>query len=297
MKKIALLLLSGLMLFLLYYFIIRPHEFEVNFKANTTPGDLIETIRIWDRSLDNASVLKADSFNTLKQTITRNDRRYEFNWHFTSAGDSTTKVNVQIAEPGRSFSNKLLVPFTQQAIETDAGAIVKEFYRVLQGHLNITSVKVVGETVLDPSFCACRSLETGQTEKANGMMKDFSVLTSFTDQFKLKLNGPPMVKIQQWSHSAGRLKFDFCFPITKTDSLPRVAEISYKTFKSERVLKAVYHGNYITSDRAWYALLQYAERNGYETNGLPIEYFYDNPTLGIKESEWKAEVFLPIKDQ
>jgi len=278
----------------MYYFFGRSHEFEVSLKANTLPGDLIETLRIWDRSLDGAKIIEVDSFSRLKQTIVRGNRNYVYNWYFIALNDSVTKVNVEISEPGRRLANKLLIPFTDQPIEEDANDIGNEFYAVLREHLTITRDKVKGEIKLDSSFCVCRSMETSQIEKANGMMKDYSLLTSFIDNFKLKINGPPIVRVREWSHSLNQLKFDFCFPILATDSLPVVREITYKSFKAENVLMAEYRGNYITSDRAWYELIQYAERNGYKITGMPIEYFHNNPDLGINEINWKVDVYLPI---
>jgi len=280
-----------------YYFFVKPSEFEVNLKAKTIPGDLIGTIRIWNRSLDSARIVQVDSFNSLKQTIILGDRNYKYDWNFVTVNDSLTEVNIQITQPGRMLLNKLLIPFTNQDIEKDAKDIVSGFYEILKEHLRITRVELIGEVELDSSFCVCRSLETSQIEKANGMMKDYPLLTSFIANFNLKTAGPPIVKIGTWRHNLGELKFDFCFPIIEQDSLPVIDSLFYRKFKKKKVLKAEYYGNYITSDRAWYALLYYAEKNGYKVDSFPIEYFHNNPNLGMRESEWKAEVFLPLKDE
>jgi hypothetical protein len=294
MKKFLWTLFAVVLMALLYYLLVRRFEFEVNFNANTVPGDVIETIRIWNRSLDNANITAVDSLSSLNQNIVWNERTYVYDWRFVAVNDSVTKVNVQISQPGRRLLNKLLVPFTDQDIERDANDIVLGLYDVLKVHLTITKVKINGEVELDSSFCVCRSLETPQTEKARGMMRDYPLLTSFVNDFELKGDGLPVIRVTEWDHDLGLLKFDFCFPIVPTDSLPLARSVTYKRFKKERALKAEYFGNYITSDRAWYELIQYAERNGYKINGLPIEYFHDNPNLGLNETEWKAEVYLPI---
>jgi len=295
MKKIIWTLLGASVLALGWYLAIRSFEFEVNFKAKTLPGDIIQTIRIWDRSLANAEIAEVDSFYGVRQNIVWDDHRYVFNWYFESVDDSTTHVNVTISEPGRTIINKLLVPFTDQYIERHARDIVQEFYEVLKMHLEITEVSVVGESETTPSFCVCRNMKTSQIEKANGMMRDYGLLTSFISTFNLKEDGFPLIQVREWNHSLGQLKFDFCFPVLKTDGLPASDSITYRELKRDKVLKAVYHGNYITSDRAWYALIRFAEANGYEINGLPIEYFYNNPNLGINEKDWRVDVYLPIK--
>lgn len=226
MRKILLALLSVILVALVYYFFIRSHEFEINLKANTLPGDLIETIRIWNRSLDDANIVEVDSFSRLKQTVVRGNRNYIYNWNLITRNDSVTSVNVKITQPGRVFLNKLLIPFSDQPIEQDAKDIGNQFYTVVREHLKITKVRLEGEVELDSSFCVCRFLETSQIEKANGMMKDYALLTSFIDNFKLKINGPPSVRLREWSHSLNQVKFDFCFPIVRTDSLPMVGEIT-----------------------------------------------------------------------
>ena len=296
MRRILLALLAVVLVALGYYLFIRSHEFEVHFKANTTPGDIIETIRIWNRSMSSAKIIEVDSFSSVNQSIGWNDRNYIYDWHFDMIDDTVTNVNIRISEPDHRLLNKLLVPFTNQPIEKDANEIAKGFYKVIKEHLEITRVEVKGVAELDSSFCVCTMLATNQIEKANGMMKDFVLLTSVIEKFKLKSDGPPTVRINEWSHNLGLLKFDFCFPIARRDSLPNIASLFFKSFKKETALKAEFRGNYITSDRAWYALIQYAEKNKYKITGLPIEYFYDNPNLGMNERNWKAEVYLPIED-
>ena len=70
-----------------------------------------------------------------------------------------------------------------------------------------------------------------------------------------------------------------------------------KQQESVKALKATYNGNYITSDRAWYALLEHAERNAIKVSETPIEVFYNNPNFGGDELQWNAEIFMPLIDQ
>jgi hypothetical protein len=294
MNKIVLGLLSIAIVVLVWYLFIRPYEYSVTFTGRTLPGDIIQTVRIWDRSLENAEVIEVDSIYMLKQRISRDNREYIYSWTFDVVDDSTTRVRIKISEPNESLKNKLLIPFTDQPIERDAKNIGMEFFDVLKEHLRITRVDIRGEAEIPPTFCVCTRLKTGQVEKANGMMKDFPLLTSFVHEFKLQPVGAPLVRLNKWSHSKGTLEFEFCLPIVKADSLPKTDLITYRQFGRERALQAVYHGNYITSDRAWYELYKFAETEGYQVNGLPVEFFHNNPNAGIYETSWRAEIFLPI---
>ena len=278
-----------------YYFLVKPSEYSANFAARTSPGDVIETIRLWNKSLDNAAIVDVDSFSTLSQRIIHDGREYIYTWKFRTA-DSVTKVDIDISEPGKVFLNKLLVPFVTRPIEQDASKIVREFFGILKTHLEITKVNIVGVVDVDEKFCVCSTVQTLQVDKANGMMRDFLPLSTFVEEMELTTDGPPIVKVSHWNHSKGSLEFDFCFPIKNTLKLPHSKVFSYRSLPSQRALKADYFGNYVTSDRAWYELIQFARDQNYQITGLPIEVFHNNPNLGMNEKEWRAEIFLPVAD-
>jgi len=94
----------------------------------------------------------------------------------------------------------------------------------------------------------------------------------------------------------GNIEFNFCYPILQQETNPYHPEIIYKRIPSRPAIKAVYNGNYTTSDRAWYVLLDYAKQNNLEVTGLPVELFYNNPNMGGDELNWKAEIYMPLKD-
>jgi hypothetical protein len=295
MKKFFLIAGSVVTIALVYYLFLVPYEFKVNFTAKTTPGDVISTLRIWNRSMKTSTVLETDSLDGLQQIIVKDGQKYRYDWKFTRENDSTTRVTVLVSEPGRRILNKLQVPFATPGIERDANDVVTKFYSILKEHLRITRVKIIeGEVSTSTKYCACSTVETDQVDKANGMMKDFPLLTSFISEMGIKPDGPPAVRVNTWDHSRGSLSFDFCFPIVPNDSLPKTPLITYKKIGGFNALRAEYYGNYITSDRAWYALIDYARTHGYKVTGSPLEYFYDNPNMGINESEWKAEIYLPV---
>jgi len=80
----------------------------------------------------------------------------------------------------------------------------------------------------------------------------------------------------------------------KKDSLPSGGLVTFKQFEGGQYLKATYNGNYISSDRAWYALLDYAEQKGIEIEGKPVEIFFNNPNMGGDELKWRADIYMPL---
>lgn len=294
MRRIIWPIVGLLLVACCWYLFFKPYEYAVNFKANTTQGDIIETIRIWNRTLDSCTIVNVDSLNSLTQEVSRGGRQYRFRWNLSKINDTLTKVNIQITEPKNTITNKLFVAFKDLPIETIANTLTKEFYDILKEHLKITNVEIVGKVELESVYCACRTIETDQVSKAQGMMANYAFLADFTGTQNLVADGPPLVRLLEWSHIKGKLKYDFCFPVVKNDSLISNHYITFKEIKKIKALKAIYNGNYITSDRAWYALLNYAESNDLQVAGLPVEYFFNNPNLGARAEEWKAEIYLPI---
>ena len=275
-----------------YYLFFVPYEFEVRFSVKTTPGDVIQTLRVWNRSQSTMNV-KVDTFQRAEQRMTVNGHSYILNWIFDDE-DSLTKVIVRLTEPNRRLLNKIQVLVGEPPIELDGAIKLKEFHGVLLHHLEITSVQVVGEVKKEGEFCLCRTIEKDQMDKAQGMMENYMILSSFLETTKLEMSGMPSVRVNNWSHIKGRLSFDFCFPIVRPSILPEADGFVYKNYDQIIALKAVYNGNYITSDRAWYVLYQYLKNQKYKAVGYPVEVFFDNPNFGTNESEWRAEIFLPI---
>ena len=126
-------------------------------------------------------------------------------------------------------------------------------------------------------------------------MQNYSLLSNVLIQNKVQLNGPPFVEVTEWNVQNDSIKYDFCFPIIRSERLPEHEIVKYKRVFAKKALKATYNGNYITSDRAWYVLLEKAKAMGKEIEMRPIEYFYNNPNMGGNELEWKAEVYMPLK--
>ena len=112
---------------------------------------------------------------------------------------------------------------------------------------------------------------------------------------KIPIVGKPMLEVTSWSPEQDTITFNFMFPVKKLDSLPSHETIKFKSHGGQKGVKAIFNGNYRVSDNAWFALYEYAKRNGLRLENTPIEYFYDNPMQGGREIEWKAEVYMPLK--
>ena len=283
--------------FLTYYFFVKSYDYLITIKAKTSVGTVNQSIKLWNGNLDSATLLTQNTLNNLTQQITINDSIHLYDWNIKSLNDSSSVINVYIKDINNSFFNKITMPFGHTNFEKRVTRTVIDFSNKLTEHLSKIKVRVQGIASTPQTYCAYVSMTGLQIEKERGMMKNYTFLSNFLYEGHVEMNGTPFIEISRWNKEKDSINYNFCFPIIKSDSLPKHHLISYKQQESVKALKATYNGNYITSDRAWYALLEHAERNAIKVSETPIEVFYNNPNFGGDELQWNAEIFMPLIDQ
>tara|TARA_B110000003_G_scaffold83922_1_gene85903 strand:+ start:50458 stop:51345 length:888 start_codon:yes stop_codon:yes gene_type:complete len=285
-------LLAG---FLFWYLIIKPYDYLVTFNVKTSTGTINQTIKLWNSSLENSNFIQQENLENLSQLIKIKDSTYKYDWSISSVNDSISKVNIYVTDIDHSFINRISLPFGITDFEKRTERTIIDFINKLKAHLNKIKVTVIGIDTTRSTYCAYIPMKGLQIEKAGGMMQNYSLLTSVLSAENIEMNGTPFVEITKWNIQNDSIAFNFCFPIIKNDSLPLDSRIHYKQYHGVKALKAIYNGNYITSDRAWYALLDHAKNNNIEVDKKPVEVFYSNPNFGGDVLIWKAEIYLPIK--
>jgi len=290
---IGVLLFIGL---LAWYLFIKPYDYRVYFRAATFPGTINQTIKAWDQEQDSSSILQQGSLTDLTQRLTFHDSVHEYHWVIEPVTDSTSDVYVYAKDLNHGLRNRLFIPFSDTDFEKRTRKMILDFDEMLRQHVSKFKVRITGDATTKGTYCACIFERGRQVDKARGMMKNYPFLGSYLVDNDIPLNGPPFIEITQWDREHDSIAYNFCYPILKTDSLPIHPLLTYKIFPPRKAIKAIYNGNYITSDRAWYALLTYAAKNNRNITGLPIEIFHNNPNLGGDALDWTTEVFMPLKD-
>lgn len=296
MKKISAIVGFLSVGFLLWYLIIKPYDYLVTFKIKTTAGTINQSIKLWNTSIENSRPIQQENLKNLTQQIIIKDSTYNYEWSISSLNDSISKVSVYVTDIDHSFANKISIPFGTTDFEKRTQNTITDFIEKLKEHLSKTRVSEVVVDSTRSTYCAFIPMKGLQIEKASGMMQNYSLLTSVLSVENIEMNGTPFVEITNWNTQNDSITYNFCFPVIKSDSLPKDARIEYKQYNGVKALKAIYNGNYITSDRAWYALLDYAENHDIVVAKKPLEVFYSNPNFGGDELQWKAEIFIPIKE-
>ncbi len=279
-----------------WYFFLMEGDVSGTFRLHTTPGTVNQSAKLWIQNQEGASNFEQVSSQQFGHDLELEGSRYRFAWNVKVQDDTTSVVRVSVTEPSRSFMNRLQRPFLETGVEQVAQTKLKDFFTKAREHLDRIRVEVLGETVFDSAFCVYTPIKTSQLGKAGGMMQNYSFISNFIVSEGLTPTGMPIVEIVDWDQSTDEIAYNLCYPIAVQDSLPEQELLSYKWIPGFKALKANYFGNYITSDRAWYALEQYARKNNYKVDLKPVEVFFNNPNIDSEERKWKAEVFMPIID-
>lgn len=298
MKKTVYGILIIILVTLLGYLFVYPYDYLVRFEVEAIPGTINQSIKLWNKTVGvpGTQVVQKDLYH-LEQQVQVGDSVHLYTWEITPLTDNRSKVAVRIKDRDHSLKNKLMVPFTDTEVERLGVKYVTLFANDLKEHIDLFSVQIEGEAELPDTFYAYVDLKTSQHGKAGGMMDTYLMLSEVLLSNGVTMNGPPMILVNAWDRETDSLDFKFCFPIIRSDHLPKRPEIQYNRIFPGRALKATYNGNYITSDRAWYALLDYAKKEGLEVEETPVEVFFNNPNMGMDAENWKAEIYLPLKEE
>lgn len=296
MRKIISVILALVAGVILWYLFLKPQDYQVNFKAKAIPGTIFETVKAWNKGFD--SVIPVDYIDPrhFKQTIVVNDSVHVYEWEINPVHDSLSEVQVNIKDLDHSVNNRVAIPFSDTDFQKGSRKLLLDFNGFLNEHIQDFTVSIEGEEETFSSYCACVRLKTAPEDKAKGMMANYNFLNTILLEREIELNGPPFVEVLDWDLESNSLSYNFCNPIIRSERLPDHPDIEYKRIYSKNAIKAIYHGNYITSDRAWYALWDYAEKNNIPIEKKPLEIFYNNPNMGGNELEWTTEIFMPIKE-
>lgn len=298
LKKIGSGFIGLLAIGLIWYFFIKSYDYTIRFEANTFPGTINQSLKLWDQTLDTVhSIRQNGSLYRLSQQVKFGDSVHGYQWKIKPLTDSTSRVVVNIKDVDHSFMNKLTVPFSDTDFEKRSRRTVLDFMENLKEHIDKFKVTIVGEENIPTKYVAYIPIKATQFQKAGGMMKNSSYISQTLLQNQADFDGPPMIEVTQWNQETDSLEYNFCYPIIRSDRLPMNTDIQYKRIFGKKALKAIYNGNYITSDRAWYALMDYAKRQGIAVEPKPVEIFYNNPNTGGNEISWKAEIYLPLKEE
>jgi effector-binding domain-containing protein len=297
MKKLMILLGFVLTAALVWILFLKPYDYVAVIEAKTVPGVINQFVKTWSNSLENSDLHQRTDIEKLDQTLVVSDSSFLYEWKITQLNDSVSKINIGVTgEKMNSVALRLANLLSDTAFEKRIKSTLLDFNEKLQEHLESFRVRIDGESELESSYCACVTLESDQFQKAMGMMRNYNLLGNALLENGIEMNGQPFIEIIKWDRTKDRIKYNFCYPIIRNDTLASEGPVAFKEFQGRPAIKATYNGNYISSDRAWYFLLDYADKNGIRVSETPVEIFFNNPNVGGDALEWRADIYLPLAE-
>lgn len=298
-KKIIIVLSVLFSLFLVWYLFIKESDYSITFKVNTATGNVFQGIQEWSAAQalkENESyvVLEKRNFDFIKQEVKKGNDQFEYSWDIKSINDSVTKVTVDIKDFNHSLYNKLTAPFFNTSFKKEQINKVKDLKTGIINQLKSFKVRVDGEGTSEETFVAYISLKSVLQEKAQNMISNDADITGFLYKNKLKIVGRPYVEITNWNLDKETIDFNYCFPMDKNTKIVADDRVKFKTIPALKGLKATYYGNFRTSDRAWFTLLDYAKKNNIKLQKKVLEHFLANPFNGGNELEWETKIIIPF---
>lgn len=287
-------------LFMLWYLFIKESDYCISFKVKAATGTVFQGINEWSASRsgsnkENYVILEKKNFSFIKQEMKSDKMTMEYTWDINSVNDSTTNVSVGIKELNSSIYNRLTAPFFSTNFKEKQIQKITDFRNGLNKHTESFKIKIDGEGTSEEVFVAYLNLKSVLQEKAQTMIRNDAIITGFLHQNNIKIVGKPYLEIQDWNLDKETLDFNYCFPVDKNTKLIENEVVKFKTIPASKGLQATYFGNFRTSDRAWFALLDYAKSHNLKLTNKPLEHFLANPFNGGDELSWETKIIIPFE--
>lgn len=288
-----------IIIFLVWYLGFKKNDYCISFTVKTATGTVFQGVQEWSNAQlasqkETFITLEKRNFDFLKQEMTNGTIHMGYTWEIKSINDSLTEVNVGINDFNNSIYNRLTVPFFSTYFKVNQIKKIKEFKEGLENHLKNFNVSIEGEGTSEPIYVAYINLKSVLQEKAQSMIRNDDIITGYLQTNHIKIIGRPYLEIENWDLNKETVDFNYCFPIYKDTKYIANDLVKFKNIPAIKGLKATYFGNFRTSDRAWFTLLDYAKSHNIKLANRPLEHFLANPFNGGQELEWETKIIIPF---
>lgn len=300
-KKLILSFIGIVILVTIWYLFIKKYDYQINFFIKTSPGTVYSNIlgmESWthSRNAKNIKIINNTAFKSISQQINLKDSTYIFHWELNSINDSITKVKVFIKDKKNSLKQRLLLLVKKSDFVKKSIIFVDKFNIELFKQTEKFRVKIVGKSTR-PAYQSIIyvTFNTDLPSKAHEMMGKVIFLTQYMSKHHIKKIGNPFINITQWDVKKNTINCEFGFPVENLDVYPQdsIVKVRHK-LEALPALKAIYNGNYRYTDRAWFALYNYAKKHNIKVVNNPFEIYLHDPHNGGTELDWQADVYLPL---
>jgi len=299
-QRIWWIVLAVLVVIALWYLFLRAYHLSVSFNTPVHPEIVYEHLNEWPLAASDSlkiSKVMATRPQTVTQKVIRDSTEYQYTWSIERENPSSTSVVVQIKDLDNPILQKMKVLTGTGNLKDIALAHTKSIFEGLKKKSKDFRVHSIKDSVRKSVYCAYIPLKGHITNKATVMRAHIIEVMGYIKDHNIPLAGDPFLEVTQWDRKTDSIAFDFCFPITRSDSLPTPPPpVKLKQTKKFSGLKAEFNGNYRNSHKSWYYLLENAEQRKLEVDPRPVEVFLNDPHGAGDPLNWKAIIYLPLKN-
>ncbi|MEP2936065.1 MAG: hypothetical protein ABJM06_13350 [Gilvibacter sp.] len=294
-------LLLALVVLLCWHFLVKSYQHKIQFTTKDSPGLVYSNLLSWEfvKGLPDSSqvaIISNEPFKRVEQQVTLKDSSFTYVWEFEATKDSLTKVTAYVSDNKNGFIQNIIVPFKNNDFAKRNISVIETLGKEWVAYRDKFRIGPVQEDSLAAKFSAYVTVESEVTAKAGSMMRNIADVMGFINANSLELDGNPFLDVTEWDPLNQRIVYDFCFPIKRTDSLPASDLVKYKESKARKGIATRFNGNYSIADKAWYTLIDHANKNDLNVDLLPTEVYLDDPHSGGNALQWESIIFMPIKN-
>ncbi|MCW5518675.1 hypothetical protein J1N09_02410 [Aureitalea sp. L0-47] len=299
MRRLKWILVFAILATGLWYFFLKDHHYQVSFRSDQPASLVFNHILDWenyDRDDLQLKTLSKKSYSEIIQEVGVGDSLFTYQWRIEKRHPKGTKVTAYITDENDNFIQKIKVPFGNNDFVKRSLRNTETVAKALQLNSETYKVHSIKDSTIAAIYCAYLPLSSRVEAKASTMLSGINEIMDYVKGNDLSLNGDPFLEVTHWDENAGVIDFNFCFPLKKRDSMPTHPTVRLKTTEPVNGIKAEFNGNYRISNKAWYYLLEHAEKFERVVQKLPLEIYLNDPHSGGDPLLWKALIFLPLDE-
>lgn len=301
-KKRTFILGSLLLLgFLIWYFFLKPYDYNVRFTVPASSGTVYNKVKDWVKfegyATDTTSfILESKPYKQLTQKVEFITTEWLLDWNFEPKNDTLTIVKVGIRDKRFTLKNRLEIPFLETEFEKMVKySFVKFKKRTLDFLNNQVRVTIKNDSLSPEIHLVYVKLKSLSKEKALNMMRNDYALRYYIDTVLHQPIKTPIIEVTHWDVATDSIIYNYGFPIDANDTLPESNQFFYKKIEAKPALRAMFNGNYMNSHHSWYQMYVKSVRENIPLDGSIIEVYRNNPYNGGNELEWETDVYMPLK--
>jgi effector-binding domain-containing protein len=284
----------------IWYLFIKKSDYTITFKAKTSTGTLFQGVNEWAKQNNknnntNYKLTQKSCYNFLEYNLKTEKEDIEYSFEINAINDSLSKIAIDIKDNNHSIYNRLTAPFFSTEFKKNQIEKIKQFKTGLEEHLSELKVKSVSNGTTPAVYVAYISLKSVMQEKAQTMIGQDATITGYLHNNNIKIIGKPYLQVTNWDTDKETLEFDYCFPIAKNTKYIENNQVKFREIPAQKGLKVSYYGNYRTSDKGWFAIMDYAKKHDKTLELKPLEHFMANPFNGGTELDWETQIIIPYK--